>query len=71
MPKKPAVKLPALSGRNLIKTFEKRGSHIVLRHQDPPHRRLTIPDYKEIAKGTVKTIMREAGLTPEELWEIL
>ena len=54
--------------------FEERrqtGSHIILRHQDPPHRRLTIPDHKEIAKGTLKNIIREAGLTLEELLEIL
>ena len=79
MPKKQAAKLPVLSGRNLIKAFVKlgyvqdnrRGSHIVLRHQDPPHRRLTIPDHQEIAKGTLKNIIREAGLTLEELLEIL
>ncbi|MBL7133159.1 MAG: type II toxin-antitoxin system HicA family toxin [Phycisphaerae bacterium] len=28
-----------------------------------PHRRLTIPNHKELAKGTLRAIIREAGLT--------
>ena len=79
MLKKHAAKLPVLSGRTLIKALAKigyfqdhqRGSHVVLRHKDPPHRRLTIPDHKEIAKGTLRNIIREAGLKLEELMEIL
>jgi predicted RNA binding protein YcfA (HicA-like mRNA interferase family) len=47
------------------------GSHIILRHHASPHRRLTIPNHKEIAKGTLKNIIREAGLTIEELLEVL
>jgi predicted RNA binding protein YcfA (HicA-like mRNA interferase family) len=39
-----------------------RGSHIVLRHTDPPHRRLTVPDHAEVAKGTLRAIIRQAGL---------
>jgi len=42
-----------------------------LRHRNPPHRRLTIPDHQEIAKGTLRTIIREAGLTVEELLNLL
>jgi predicted RNA binding protein YcfA (HicA-like mRNA interferase family) len=47
------------------------GSHIILRHQASPHRRLTIPDHKEIAKGTLRNILREAGLTLDELIALL
>ena len=73
------TKLPVVSGRFLVKAFEKKGyaldhqtgSHIILRHHAPPHRRLTIPNHKEIAKGTLKNIIREAGLTIEELLEVL
>jgi predicted RNA binding protein YcfA (HicA-like mRNA interferase family) len=43
-----------------------RGSHIVLRHADPPHRRITVPDHREIAKGTLRAIIRQAGLTVDE-----
>ena len=69
------TKLPGVSGRDLVKALAKigclsdhqTGSHIILRHHAPPHRRLTIPNHKEIAKGTLKNIIREAGLTIEEL----
>ena len=67
--------LPVLSGRHLIQALERagyevdrqKGSHIVLRHSDPPHRRLTVLDHKEIKKGTLRAILRQAGLTPDEL----
>lgn len=73
------TKLPVVSGRQVAKALGKigfrfdhqQGSHIILRHQAPPHRRITIPDHKEIAKGTLKNIIRESGLTVEELIELL
>ena len=72
-------KLPVVSGRQLCKILEKisyfvdhqTGSHIILRHKDPPHRRLTVPDHKEIAKGTLRAIIRQAGLTMSEFKGLL
>ena len=66
--------LPLISGREVISALEKigygvdhqRGSHVVLRHGDPPHRRLTVPDRNEVAKGPLRAIIRQAGLTVEE-----
>lgn len=73
------TRLPVVSGRDLVKALfrigyqqdHQRGSHIILRKDSPPHRRLTIPDHKEIAKGTLRSILREAGLTLEEFLELL
>lgn len=73
------IALPVLSGRELIRALEKagfevdrqKGSHIVLRNVDPPHRRLTVPDHREIKKGTLRAILRQAGMTLEELAELL
>jgi predicted RNA binding protein YcfA (HicA-like mRNA interferase family) len=73
------TKLPVVSGRQLVKALIKigyeidnqRGSHMFLRHRRPPHRRLTVPDHKEIAKGTLRNILRESGLTVEELARLL
>jgi predicted RNA binding protein YcfA (HicA-like mRNA interferase family) len=48
-----------------------RGSHLILRQQVAPHRRLTIPDHSEIAKGTLRAIIRQAGLTVDEFRELL
>ncbi len=73
------TRLPVVSGRDLVKAFSRigylydhqRGSHIILRQEFPPCRRLTIPDHKEIAKGTLRAILREAGITLEEFLELL
>lgn len=51
-------------------TDHQTGSHVILRHKEPPHRRLTVPDHKEIAKGTLRAIIRQAGLTLEEFNEL-
>lgn len=47
------------------------GSHIILRQKEEPHRRLTVPKHKEIAKGTLRAIIRQAGLTVEEFVKLL
>ncbi|MHB0979190.1 MAG: type II toxin-antitoxin system HicA family toxin [Thermoleophilia bacterium] len=48
-----------------------RGSHIVMRQIDHPHRRITVPDHREIATGTLRAIIRQAGLTTEEFNRLL
>jgi predicted RNA binding protein YcfA (HicA-like mRNA interferase family) len=71
--------LPQLTGRAVVKALRKigyefdhqRSSHITLRHTDPPHRRLTIPDHDEVAKGTLRAIVRQAGLTVDEFKQLL
>lgn len=71
--------LPVVSGSQMVKVLEKigyvfdrqRGSHMILRQQSPPHRRLTVPDHKEVAKGTLRAIIRQAGLTVEEFSDLL
>jgi predicted RNA binding protein YcfA (HicA-like mRNA interferase family) len=73
------VRLPVVSGRDLIRALEKtgyvvdrqKGSHIVLRQTEEPFRRVTVPDHKEIAKGTLRSIIRHTGLTAEELVRLL
>jgi len=66
--------LPRISGREAVKALTRigyqedrqRGSHIILRQSSYPHRRITVPDHREIAKGTLRAIIREAGLTVDE-----
>jgi len=48
-----------------------RGSHIVMRQAELPHRRLTVPDHNPLAKGTLRAIIRQAGLTVEEFAALL
>ena len=72
-------KLPVVSGKQLCKilgkmgyrTDHQTGSHVILRHENPPHRRLTVPDHKEIAKATLRAIIHQAGLTVEEFKKLL
>ena len=71
--------LPRVSGREVVKALQKvgyerdrqRGSHIVLRRTAPPHRRITVPDHKEVAKCTLRAIIRYAGLTVDEFRALL
>ena len=71
--------LPRVSGREAVAAliragYEKdrqRGSHIVMRQTAPPHRRITIPDHDELGKGMLRAILRQAGLTVEELKDLL
>lgn len=66
--------LPHLSGREVVAAFRRlgyevdrqKGSHIVLRSSAAPHRRLTVPDHREVAKGTLRALIREAGITVED-----
>jgi len=71
--------IPRISGREAVAVFRRvgyeldrqRGSHIVLRQAGPPHRRLTVPDHREVAKGTLRALIREAGLTVEQFTGLL
>ncbi len=72
-------KLPVISATKLIKILSKldyytdhqTGSHIILRNSKPPFLRLTIPNHKEIAKGTLSAIIEDAGLTRDEFMSLL
>jgi predicted RNA binding protein YcfA (HicA-like mRNA interferase family) len=71
--------LPVVSGREVVKALGKigyildrqRGSHMILRHQAPPYRRVVVPDHDEVAKGTLRAIIRQVGLTVDEFNDLL
>jgi predicted RNA binding protein YcfA (HicA-like mRNA interferase family) len=71
--------LPHVSGRKVVEAllkigYEKdrqKGSHIVMRQVSYPHRRIVVPDHKEVAKGTMRAIIRHSGLTLEEFIKLL
>lgn len=71
--------LPRISGREVIKALRKfgyeqdrqRGSHVVLRQTAEPHRRVVVPDHKEVAKGTLRAIIKQVGLTLDEFKRLL
>ncbi|HAG51413.1 MAG TPA: hypothetical protein DHU69_10035 [Deltaproteobacteria bacterium] len=65
-------KLPRISGRECVKVLNKErfyfkrqeGSHIILR-RDNPFAQVVVPDHKELDRGTLRAIIRQAGLTVE------
>ncbi len=70
-------RLRVCSGFDAVKAFGKigyavdhqTGSHIILRHSSG--RRLTVPNHRELAKGTLRALIREAGLTKEQFAKLL
>ncbi len=72
-------KLPIISGIAAVKAFCKldyevdhqTGSHIILRQRKYPFRRLTVPNHKELSKGTLRGLIKQAGLTIEEFVDLL
>lgn len=74
-----SASLPVVSGRDVVRALRKigydfdhqRGSHMVLRQEKAPHRRVTVPDHKEVSKGTLRAIIRETGLTVAEFNALL
>ena len=64
--------LPTLSGREVVKVFAKdgwqmarqRGSHMIL-VKTGHIATLSAPDHREVAKGTLRSLIRSSGLTVE------
>lgn len=72
-------RLPVISGRDAVRAFEKlgyrvnhqTGSDIILRREASPHRHLSVPENRELAKGTLRGLIRDAGLTVEQFTALL
>jgi predicted RNA binding protein YcfA (HicA-like mRNA interferase family) len=67
------AQLPNLSGKEVVKIFEnlgwefsrQSGSHMVMT-KDGEMASLSIPNHKEVAKGTLRSLIRAANLTVDE-----
>jgi predicted RNA binding protein YcfA (HicA-like mRNA interferase family) len=65
--------LPVLSGSDTVKVFQRFGwsvarqssSHIVMT-KEGEIASLSIPEHKEVAKGTLRSLIRSANLTVDE-----
>ena len=70
--------LPVLSGKQVVRVFERlgwemarqHGSHIILAKEGHVAT-LSVPDHKEVAKGIFESLIRSAGLRAEEYVETL
>jgi predicted RNA binding protein YcfA (HicA-like mRNA interferase family) len=71
-------RLPVVSGAECVKAlgkvgfevYRQRGSHIVMVRTSPPAQ-TTIPNHKELDRGTLRAIIRHSGLTIEEFVALL
>jgi len=69
--------LPIVSGRAAVSALTKlgfvevsrRGSHMKLR--DAEGKTVIVPLHRELARGTLRSILRQAGLTVEAFIELL
>lgn len=72
------TKLPLVSGRQCVKALAKagfqfkrqEGSHMVLR-REYPFCQVTVPDHKELDRGTLRGILKQAGISPEEFRKLV
>jgi predicted RNA binding protein YcfA (HicA-like mRNA interferase family) len=46
------------------------GSHVILRRSNP-FAQTTVPDHRELDRGTLRAIIRQAGLTVDEFNNLL
>lgn len=71
-------KLPVISGAECIKALEQtgfavdrqRGSHLIL-VRESPRTTVSVPDHKELDRGTLRAIIRQAGLSVDAFTELL
>lgn len=69
-------KLPVLSGEELIRLLKKagfqtvrqKGSHVSLSKE---HHKTVVPLHSEIAKGTLLGILKQCGLSRQELFNLM
>ena len=71
------VRLPVLSGDDFAKIVARlgffldrtEGSHMIL--IGPTGRRLSVPKHRELGRGLLRALIRDAGLTREEFLELV
>lgn len=71
-------KLPVISGRECVEALGKvsfyfkrqEGSHIILRRNDP-FAQVVVPNHKELDRGTLRAIIRQAGISVDEFVKLL
>lgn len=71
-------RLPRTSGRDCVKALGKvgfylkrqHGSHLILRRDDP-FSQLVVPNHRELDRGTLRAIIRQAGLSVNEFVRLL
>ena len=71
-------KLPRVSGAEVVAALKQigfrfvrqHGSHMILRRDDP-FAQATIPDHRELDRGTLRAIIRQVGLSVDDFTKLL
>ena len=72
--------LPAIEPKRLIRALERAGfsvhrvtgSHYILKHPAKPSLRVTVPFHnRDLKRGTLQSIVKQAGFTNEEFLNLL
>jgi predicted RNA binding protein YcfA (HicA-like mRNA interferase family) len=69
--------LPVISGDDFVKAMRKlgyqwdytEGSHMILLH--PSEGRLSVPRHKELGRGLLRNLIRDAGISRDEFLALL
>ena len=73
-------RFPVTSGDQAIKVFEhlgysvtrQRGSHVRLHHPtDPARKPLAVPRHRELGRGLLRKLLRDASITLEDFSRLL
>jgi len=71
-------KLPRLSGRDCVKALAKVGFYrkrqhrsLIILRRDNPFAQLVVPEHKELDRGTLRAILRQADLSVDEFNALL
>ena len=71
------AKLPVCSGREVLKILAKLGYYQTRQHSShirlacPGRKSVTVPDYKNISRGLLRKILRDAEISVEEFNKLL
>jgi predicted RNA binding protein YcfA (HicA-like mRNA interferase family) len=72
------TRLPALAAREVVRAFgragfefqRQTGSHLIL-YSAQRHQALSVPNHDPVKRGTLRALIRQAGLTAEQFLSLL